>query len=171
MHPLEWIYHKEPLLYKVVEIVTPRLAGRIWEEAWKERKRLSGSQRWISTLASPVIIYWWITDEQQNASRRLVPRSSWGYRRVISMKKKSQIIPASSCTSKAWARLKMQERMHTVYNTEKHHRQPPQLSNFQKKQGQKPLKEISLLQCLSNCEIVLNLSESVCISKRLTLDP
>lgn len=47
----------------------------------------------------------------------------------------------------------------------------PQLSSFQKKQGQTPLKEISRHQCLSNCEIVLNLSESLCISKSHTLDP
>lgn len=62
---------------------------------------------------------------------------------------------------------------YNIYHREKKNEslKPPQLSSFQKKQGQTPLKEISLHQCLSNCEIVLNLSESLCIPKSHTLDP
>lgn len=61
--------------------------------------------------------------------------------------------------------------VYNIYHRNKYESLKPQLSSFQKKQGQTPLKEISLHQCLSNCEIVLNLSESLCISKSHTLDP
>lgn len=115
MQPKEWIYNKEPLLYKAVEIVTPRLSCRIWEEAWKERECLSGTQCWISTLASSVNTHWWKTDEHemvQGECFQKLPRLQRSH-----FNGKSQIILAASYTFKASPYLKLQERMHTIYKT------------------------------------------------------